>query len=185
MTAMVRLVLTILALGLASGLAGAEEIGGIDPNLAARAWQGRYTLSSGHSGEIRVDLGRARKFFLLLPDEETAFQYSGEVNEVKAPDGDKGRGHWIIRAALSEEKKKGLDMNTGKKVDSTTAITAPFEVVLSGSWLKATPGPQEMIEGEIRFQGSAACAKWFLDKTGKFALKRGYSDDISEAKGWW
>ena len=143
----------------------AESTASIDSRLKGTTWKGSYDLSSGHFGEIQIDLGEKESFYFVLPDEEVGYEYTGKVKEVILED-----GQWIIRSIVLKEIKGGVDIETGETIEEIQIITLPFEVTLKGNWLKATPGPQELIEGEISFKGTASEAKWFLDKTGKFEL---------------
>ncbi len=138
----------------------------IDSRLKGTTWKGSYDLSSGHSGEIQTNLSEKNEsFHLVLPDEEVAYEYVGEIKEVINEN-----GCWIIRVLMNQEKKSGIDIETGKPFNETNPISTSFEIILEGQWFKATPGPQEVIEGEISFKGSSPEVQWFLDKKGNFEL---------------
>ena len=148
-----------------TSLVGAESTANIDSRLKGTTWKGSYDLSSGHSGEIQINLGEKESFYFVLPDEEVAYEYVGKIKEVINEN-----GRWIIRAFMNEKKKKGIDIKTLKTFEEAKLITMSFEIILDGMWLKATPGPQEVIEGEISFKGSSPEVQWLLDKNGKFKL---------------
>ena len=134
-------------------------------SLEGTFWKGSYDLSSGHSGEIQIDFGEKEFFYFVLPDEEVGYEYAGKIKEVIWE-----KGQWIIRAFILKEIKAGVNIETGEDIEETQLVTLPFEVILQGGWLKATPGPQELIEGVMSFKGTSPEVKWFLDKTGKFKV---------------
>jgi len=143
----------------------AERATNIDNRLKGTVWKGTGNLSSGHTSDIEIDLSKNNRFYFNLPDEEIGYEYFGKLTKVALENGE-----WIIRATIAKERTQGTNMNTEKYINQTKDLVSTFEVIIKGQWLKATPGPQEMIEGTIEFQGASPEAKWFLDKTGSVAL---------------
>jgi len=143
----------------------AERTTNIDSRLKGTVWKGLGNLSSGHTSDIEIDLSENNRFYFNLPDEEIGYEYFGKLTKVALENNE-----WFIYAMITKEKTQGINMNTGEYINQTKAIDSTFEVIIKGDWLKATPGPEEMIEGTIAFQGTAPEAKWFLDKTGSVAL---------------
>lgn len=149
---MTRLMLSLCLVGFAVSVAMAEPRtnANIERDFDARQWKGTYELSSGHHGDIEINLKEKNSFYFTLSGEEKGYEYTGKTSKVSLD----ANNDVTIRSIISQVKGKGFDQ--------TRPIDLPFEVILKGIWMMATPGPQEMIQGEI----------WFLDKTGKFTISK-------------
>jgi hypothetical protein len=139
----------------------------ISGEFDAKVWRGTYQLSSGHDGELVV--GPNRTFVFILPDEDHETRYTGSVQAFMLEQGVE------LRGVISEGKRTYYkEEGQSRGVDENYTYDPSFEMVLKGEWLKATPGPQEIMEGRVSFTGEGSGhAGWFPDKTGTFMIHTG------------
>lgn len=134
-----------------------------------KVFSGKYQLSSGHEGEFSI--GPNRTFIFVLPDEERSDIFTGIIKKATMVETYVDHG-MDMRLAVLEKRRTGSDVASGKRTDISEKFEQPFEIILQGDLLNATPGPQQIIEGKLVFRGAGSeDADWFRDKSGKFSIE--------------
>src|SRR3989338_10111211 len=118
------IILALCAVGFIASTVVAEMTLNIEKDFDGKIWKGPYHLSSGHTGEIEINLSGGNNFYFTLPDEETSYQYTGKVKEFSFEN-----GKVAIRSYISEEKKSGINIETNEPFNETRTIILPFEVI--------------------------------------------------------